>query len=685
MYHRITLLFELHTTRVVTTILNCATIHKDAILLGYSREWETFLPAMGVFDKIFRHLNAHWVKADQAVVLSQKGLAIWHKNVLAPLLSPLIASVAQRYREMRQRHCAFDASAVKSAVESLSQDPSPIPYQQLEQTLMEETFLHYSTNSSGKCLSASAMSPAFLDQLHGIDQLETAVCQQFGLTARTRWNILALVEKHLLASRLREMEDAVLPLLQEGRYPQLVTVIGIIKRTESGSLPAVMASFEQFVVLKLGHAIELLARSTVSPQQIYQLYCPLLLDFHARFSELVARYFDPDTTPGFRTHLLSAFRKIINRNQVTSTGLSSARLIARYLDISLRTPLPPASAANAGDDPSATLKSTVHGIVNELFPLLEAKDLFLECYAADLATRIIYRQSVSPELERLIQNDLKHQTSDSLVEPASRLFLDLYESASFQESFAKHLRSQRTQANALDFNLLIISYGQWPIPLSPVCFSTAHFPVLHSFESTLTAHYAKLHPGKKLSMLHHYARGHLASNYTPDKAYTLICSGTQIAVLLLFNNHRVRSLENLLSATQLPENEVALALRTLLSASLLLAEPPVTPLTPLSSQHAFRLNPNFAHSESRIRISDLIPIKSKADRLTDQNYLMAAIIRIIKPLGTLPYSRLVETLLQFVKMRLTPDTQLIGAALTALVDRKMISYNLTEHTYSYLP
>lgn len=600
-------------------------------------------------------------------------------------------------------------------------------------------FVFYSTDADSVRVSSLSMCASTLEEIEQRLHREKEICRAFGLSASTCEKLLYISGSLLLGAKLAHLRSSFLPLLDQGRYAAASTLVDLIGRLEPLSLTAVHSDFQDFVRELLGRAMLLIAKGAAKNPRLFCIYVETLIDFHNRFSEII----DCWLAPSFRPALASAFRQVINQNDVTRLGIQPTRLLTRYVDYLLRqqisssssssssttassssitptttaassssssttttsttttTTTPPIHPSSSSSKPTTNTNNTDNDendhdnesthqrlslVLDYFFSLIEAKEFFIDHYAKDCAKRILYRLSRSEEWEQEAVALLKRHADERALEPVDRMFNDLYESVEFQTELVAKL-SKRKGAVQLDFNLLIVSPARWPIPLVPFQFAKTISPEIASFEKAVDSFFLTKHPGKKLLMLHHFARGHLHANFCTTGDYTLLCSGSQVAVLLLFNAAAVCSYDQMQSRTLLPENELCLAVNSLLRAQLLVTEPLLSPAAlPLrpNASHVFRLNRAFSCPKPRVRISELMPLQTSVDRITEQNCVIAAIVRLIKPVSVMTYSRLVSALLSQLKNRFEPDTQLIGASLAALVDRRILSFDPEKNNYTYL-
>lgn len=103
---------------------------------------------------------------------------------------------------------------------------------------------------------------------------------------------------------------------------------------------------------------------------------------------------------------------------------------------------------------------------------IEDKDLFQKFYSRLLARRLIMNTSFSFDLELIVISKLSEICGYAFTSKMQRMFTDISVSKELLEDFKKNINGAQIP---LDFNVLILTTGTWPIPADP--FQNYQFPL----------------------------------------------------------------------------------------------------------------------------------------------------------------------------------------------------------------
>ncbi|KAG7440796.1 Cullin-domain-containing protein [Guyanagaster necrorhizus] len=225
------------------------------------------------------------------------------------------------------------------------------------------------------------------------------------------------------------------------------------------------------------------------------------------------------------------------------------------------------------------------------------KDIFLNFfYAARLSKRIIYGLSASDERETSMISKLRNACGSEYTSKLRQMSMDAKVSKDLTEQFKD-----------VSFSVMVLGSNAWPLSRSSHGFTIPKetYPTYEHFQKYYRTKYSR----RKLTWLWTYSRNELRVNYL-DQRYILITSSYQMAILVLYNNHTLLSVSELVMATSIPKEIVIQVLAILAKARIL-----------------YGLNSNFK-SKIRINVNQLI----KAEGQTDdrKHILQVIIVRIMK-------------------------------------------------------
>ena len=170
-----------------------------------------------------------------------------------------------------------------------------------------------------------------------------------------------------------------------------------------------------------------------------------------------------------------------------------------------------------------------------------------------------------------------------------RMFDDISTSKELLERFQESKEFKRT---TVEFSILVLGAGFWPLK-QPVCTFTVPQALADSCRA-FEEFYDAQHSGRKLTWLYQLSKGELKVRYL-DKSYVLVCSTYQIGILLQFNSNEKMDFEELISHTQLDEDNLINALYALVRLKVLSMNP--KPSGPkeinIDKNCSFKLNSNF--------------------------------------------------------------------------------------------
>lgn len=446
------------------------------------------------------------------------------------------------------------------------------------------------------------------------------------------------------------------------RLEDLTRMYNLLSRVARGTDP-LKDALEKHVATIGAQAIEAVATSAAQdPTQ----YVTVLLNVHHKYNTLVIDAFKSDAS--FTSSLDKACRVFINDNAVTRTEGpgKSPELIAKYCDLLLKK-----SPKNPEEQETLEI---LNGVML-VFKYLEDKDVFQTFYSKMLAKRLIHGTSSSDYLEGQMISKLKQNCGQEYTSKLARMFADIGLSKDIQDRF---LDTSAGKALTVDFTVLVLATGSWPLSNSTTNFSIPR--ELAPAEASFTTYYQREFSGRKLSWLHQISKGEVKARFTAESkpAYILQCSTYQIGVLLQFNDHTEITAEDLQVATQL--NDAALR-----STVLSLVKTSVLKMTPddestITKSHTFSVNTGFKNKKNRVMVNVPIREAQAKDSAETQKYIeegrrnevQAAIVRIMKRSKQLSHSNLISDVISQVQNRFRPQVPFIKKCIDLLIEKEFL-------------
>jgi cullin 1 len=153
-----------------------------------------------------------------------------------------------------------------------------------------------------------------------------------------------------------------------------------------------------------------------------------------------------------------------------------------------------------------------------VFKYIEDKDVFQQFYSKMLAKRLVNQTSASDDAEASMISKLKEACGFEYTSKLQRMFTDMSLSKDINDAFSyvftillidfrEHLRNTNASEDSLDFNILVLGTGQWPLTVPTSGFNIPS-ELLKTFERFQNFYQAK-HSGRKLNWLFQLSKGYL--------------------------------------------------------------------------------------------------------------------------------------------------------------------------------
>ncbi|XP_046910936.2 cullin 3 isoform X1 [Dermatophagoides farinae] len=377
-----------------------------------------------------------------------------------------------------------------------------------------------------------------------------------------------------------------------------------------------------------------------------------------------------------------------------------------------------------------------------LFRYIQDKDIFERYYKQHLAKRLLLNKSSSDDLEKSMISKLKTECGCQFTSKLEGMFKDISLSNSLNDEFKNHVLNHRLNLQGVDLTVRVLTTGFWPTQSN---FFQCNIPMIprQAFKH-FDNFYLNKHNGRKLTLQPQLGWVDLnAEFYTSVKKsnnndemnknvvakldntvsssapnanvnnglssssssstqctikprkHILNVSTYQMAVLMLFNNRRKLTYEDIKNETEIPPKDLIRALQSLAvgksSQRVLLKNPKTKEIEP---NHEFEVNDSFTSKFFRVRIHSILAkgeseperreTRSKIDE-DRKHEIEAAIVRIMKARKKLCFANIVAEVTEQLKSRFIPDPQSIRKRIDGLIDREYLAKTPDDkRVYTYV-
>jgi len=328
-----------------------------------------------------------------------------------------------------------------------------------------------------------------------------------------------------------------------------------------------------------------------------------------------------------------------------------------------------------------------------VFKYIEDKDVFQTYYSKMLAKRLIHGTSVSEYLEGQMIAKLKQNCGYEYTSKLARMFSDMTVSKEIQELFKQ---SKQFSEVDFDFQILILATGSWPLQQPSTNFSIPQ--EITRCEKAFQHFYQNQHSGRKINWLMQFSKGDLKTRYTVTNktGYIFQCSTYQMGVLLLFNNEKILTGEQIQEASQLNDIALKSTLLSLIKTKVLLMAPKDSPS--ITKKHRFTLNDKYKNKRQRVLIN--VPVENQKGEPGEENkqtetqkmieedrklQIQAAVVRIMKSRKNLNHGNLMSEVIQQLQNRFKPKVPLIKKCIDILIEKEYLKrVEGQKDMYSYV-
>ncbi|ORY98895.1 Cullin [Syncephalastrum racemosum] len=659
----------------------------EALLQYYTKQWIRYTTAARVVNNIFMYLNRYWVKRE--IDEDRKNdvhdvftltLVNWKRHMFTYVHHNVIAAVLKLIERERNGE-TIETGLIKSIVESFvslgldttdsTKSNLDVYKQYFEEPFIQATEVYYTTESE-KFISENSV-PDYMKKAEARLQEEENRIQLY-LHESTHKPLISKCETVLIKNHTEVIWEGFQNLIDLDKQDDLHRMYALLARIQEG-LDPLRRRFEDHVKKAGLGAIERISQQeTVDPKT----YVDALLEVHRKYNDLVQSAFSGE--PGFVASLDKACGEFVNRNKVCKASSSkSPELLARFCDSLLKK-----SAKNPEEN---ELEDVLNSIMT-VFKYVEDKDVFQKFYSKMLAKRLVHDTSASDDAEGSMISKLKEACGFEYTSKLQRMLTDMSLSKELNDAFKNSLHD--VSFGNLDFSVLVLGAGQWPLSAPSTEFNIPEDVV--KVYDRFQKFYQTKHSGRKLNWLFHISKAELKVNYTKANraGYTFQVSTYQMGVLLQYNNATSYTYQDLQKNTALSPEALNPALGILVKAKVLLLGEGQS-----ANEPDTRYNLNLDFKSKRLRINLNMQMKTEQKTETDEThktieedrkYLMqAAIVRIMKTRKVMKHVSLIEEVIMQLQSRFKPRVPDIKKCIDILLEKEFIErVEGQKDMYNYL-
>ncbi|XP_044263594.1 cullin-4A-like [Tribolium madens] len=464
-----------------------------------------------------------------------------------------------------------------------------------------------------------------------------------------------LIENHITEILNKGFDE----LIDKKMYSELILIYKLFQKISNGT-KYLINYFKDYIVKK---------GTTITDVKNEKNMIQDLLDFKDDLDKIIEMSFE--NKKEFHECVRLAFKNFIN-----SFHAKSAQLLAKYLDVKLR-------SKDINDEELEVILTKVI----KLFKHVQGKDIFEAFYKKLLAKRLLLGKSANQDAENSMISKLRDECGSAFTSNIEGMFQDINLSKSINNSFKQKVKNQEScNGFTSEFSVYVLTSSYWPnYPNYAV-----NLPCeLVTYQQNFQKFYLGNHSGRKLlwqpSLTYCLLKGNFECGIKE-----LQVSLFQTIILLLFNTSPENGFKEILEATNLEEVELK---RTLLSlvygkARILLKSPKTKEI---DDNDVFIFNSKFTDKLFRVKINQIQLQESPEDeKETEKNVLVdrqfqidAAIVRIMKSKKTIKHYMLVRELYKMLDIPVNQTD--LKKRIELLIEREYMERDKdNKSTYIYI-
>ena len=315
------------------------------------------------------------------------------------------------------------------------------------------------------------------------------------------------------------------------------------------------------------------------------------------------------------------------------------------------------------------------------------KDIFERDYQMYLASRLLQNLSKSDQLERLLVAKLKDRNNIKFISKLEDMFEDIEQSKEYMVDFNKTY-------NDIDFeyelNVTVCGVLAWP----QCSIQAVKVPadIANVSQKFVEFYVDKFENNRDVKLRMDKGTAEICVQFNVKCEKILVVSTYQMMVLLLFNNKKIWTFEEILDETRIPREDLS-------AAVLSMAHPKVKVLRKapnikeIADSHKFQINSKYTNPGAKIPITTFnfkpnplptgYPTKLYALR---RHQMDAAIVRIMKAFKTLKHTDLISKVVKQLICRFKPNLPTAKKRIANLIDLEYLHRDENDRQfYHYKP
>lgn len=621
---------------------------------------DLFRQALNVFtETVYRLVKDRCVNAMVQLINKERDGGDVDQDVLR-LLVEMLCTVGDSWPKIIK---------VKDPVERLcwqttANEPKSCYKTDFESLLISTTAEYYKAKVTG--WMAAYTCPHFLEEMQRrLDDEDSRLTRY--LDNSSQKELKTTVQREIIlntAKQLVEMSTGCQSMFQGKRYSELKLMFRLFRK-EPAMLPLMVSVMVPY--------IEERCASIVEDQQMIENppdYIEKVLELKKEIDDMVSTHcFDGDT----------GFQK--GRNQGLETVLNKDTRCAKYLALFCDLQLKKVLKGRSEDE----VQQLVNQVVS-LFAHLKDKDIFLDFYKRALSKRLLNKLSVSNDAEETFISKLKVECGQQAIQKLVSMFGDMSLSDQLQEEYSKC--SHGGKPGGVVHEVRVLQTNAWPEKADEtnVVPGAEMLSCIQAFENF----YQSKHTGRKLRWMYNMGSVEIKC-IGLARPHVLVVSSYQALVLMLFNQRKDITMQEICEATKIDKEECK---RQVLSMTVSRHKVLLHDSTgkDLKDESVLRANEAFTNEKIKVSVS-LIKKEEKAGEtsaapeapMERKHVIDAAIVRIMKSRNRLEHNALLEEVFRQCTL-FKPQPAQIKSQIEHLINREFLKRDPEKRNiYIYLP
>ena len=682
-----------HITKVV--VPQVKGLPRSEILTAYLHQWKNFKIGMDYIHAVFHYMNQEWVEKQGNRPQSDRGSGdvhkvrilgyiCWKENLFAELRNPIIAALLELIEHDRTSF-PVDHALLRGVIQSIvslginPRHPTDFYSRNFEEEFIVATEKFYEKEVQSKLNSSGntnqlAILPEYMAHIERRLEEEQKRLTQY-LDKSTEPVLMKALITVTIDAHIGRLLEACKEWFDFDKVVEQKRLFRLLEKTNGGLEP--LRKLIEDRIDNDGKASILQVKNEA--QRDPCVYVEVILRVYKKYAFMVNDIFL--NHKHFNAALSKGCKRFINKNAIaTTSGARSADLLAKYAHMLLK---PSSKIAKARSEQE--LDETLSEVLT-IFVLLDDTDVFQRVYRDMLSHRLI-QNTYNTEQETMMIDKLKKVCGYEYTYKLQRMFTDIGISAELSADYDMYLQ-KRNLPNQKLLTVSVLTSVSWPQTAQKSSFIPPE--IISTCLASFTQFYRIKHQGRSLCWLHSQSTGVLKATYTKNRVCDLQVTTPQAAVLLLYNDVNVFTLnyEEIADKTRIVPKELDFCLLVLCKNKIITMEGTEI------QKSKFKINEDL-HTPSgrKIILSNAQPKEgAPADESAtlkvvteDRKYsIQAAIVRLMKSRKLLAHQLLVNEVTCQLKGTFTPTNQDVKKNIEILIEKDYLERSTDGKSYKYL-